>query len=209
MFFFDFDGMLIDLVVGIICCVVYVFIVLDWLVLLEEEFWCWIGLLLCISFVLLFDDLVQVEQVVVFYCECFEVFGWEEYVVYLQIGQVVQVLYEWGYWLVIVIVKNELYVCCIIEYLLFGGCFEDVIGVILDGSCSEKLQLVVEVFWCLLWVLEQCWMIGDWCMDIVGVCYYVMCNIGVLWGFGGVDELCDVGVQYIVVLLEVLLLLID
>lgn len=206
--FFDFDGMLIDLQVGIIVCIVYVLQKMDYLVLLQEILLGWIGLLLCIIFVLLFVELVWVEQVVGYYWECFDVEGWCEYMVYLQVEGMLCMLYGCGYWLVVVIVKNELYVCCIFVYLLFGGLFEEIVGLILDGLCSYKLELVGEVLCWLQVQFVQCWMIGDWGMDIEGVCYYGLCSVGVLWGFGGEVELMEVGVSQLVcelVQLEMLL----
>ncbi|HBS61907.1 MAG TPA: HAD family hydrolase, partial [Stenotrophomonas sp.] len=51
--------------------------------------------------------------------------------------------------------------------------------------------------------------IGDRRMDIAGARHHAMRNIGVLWGFGGADELRDAGAQHIAASPEALLSLID
>jgi len=207
--FFDLDGTLIDSAVGITRCVAHALTALDRPVPPEEELRRWIGPSLRTSFAPLFDDPAQVEQAVAFYRERFEVLGWEEHVVYPQIGQVVQALHERGHRLAIVTAKNEPHARRIIEHLPFGGCFEDVIGATLDGSRSEKPQLVAEALRRLSRVPEQCWMIGDRRMDIAGARHHAMRNIGVSWGFGGADELRDAGAQHIAASPEALLSLID
>jgi Predicted phosphatases len=44
---------------------------------------------------------------------------------------------------------------------------------------------------------RRCWMIGDRHMDIEGARHHGMRNIGVLWGFGGAEELRRAGAQYL------------
>lgn len=207
--FFDLDGTLIDSAVGITQCVAHALTEMGRSVPPQEELRRWIGPSLRTSFAPLFDDPAQVEEAVTYYRERFDVIGWREHEVYPRIGQVVQALHARGHRLAIVTAKNEPHARRIIEHLPFGGCFEDVIGATLDGSRSEKPQLVAEALRRLSRVPEQCWMIGDRRMDIEGARHHGMRNIGVLWGFGGAEELQAAGAGNLAATPDALLSLID
>lgn len=196
--FFDLDGTLIDSAVGITQCVAHALTRMGKPVPPLEELRHWIGPSLRTSFAPLFDDPADVEQAVTYYRERFDVVGWREHEVYPRIGEVVRDLHDRGHRLAIVTAKNEPHARRIIAHLPFGGCFEDVIGATIDGSRSEKPQLVAEALQRLSLTPEQCWMIGDRRMDIAGARHHGMRNIGVLWGFGGAQELQSAGAQHVV-----------
>lgn len=192
-YFFDLDGTLIDSAVGITRCVAYALEKLQQPVPPEAELRKWIGPSLRTSFGPLFNDAQKVEQAVELYRERFEVIGWQEHDVYAGIGEVVQGLHAAGHRLAVVTAKNEPHAQRIIEHLPFGSCFEDVIGATPDGSRSDKPQLIAEALQRLSLQPAQCWMIGDRRMDIEGARHHNMRNVGVLWGFGGREELLAAG----------------
>ncbi|TDB28976.1 HAD family hydrolase [Stenotrophomonas sp. ATCM1_4] len=192
-FFFDLDGTLIDSAVGITRCVAYALEKMQQPVPPEAELRKWIGPSLRTSFGPLFNDVQRVEQAVELYRERFEVLGWQEHDIYAGIGEVVQGLHAAGHRLAVVTAKNEPHAQRIIEHLPFGGCFEDVIGATPDGSRSDKPQLIAEALQRLSLAPAQCWMIGDRRMDIEGARHHGMRNVGVLWGFGGREELLAAG----------------
>jgi len=72
-----------------------------------------------------------------------------------------------------------------------------VMSATIDGSRSEKPQLVAEALQRLSLTPDECWMIGDRRMDIAGARHHAMRNIGVLWGFGGAEELQLAGAQHL------------
>lgn len=195
--FFDLDGTLIDSAVGITQCVAHALVQMGRPVPPQQELLRWIGPSLRTSFGPLFEHAEQVEQAVTYYRERFDVVGWREHTVYPRIGQVVQALHDRGHRLAIVTAKNEPHARRIVEHLPFGACFEDVIGATIDGSRSEKPQLVAEALQRLSLAPGQCWMIGDRRMDIAGARHHGMRNIGVLWGFGGADELQAAGAEHL------------
>ncbi|WP_282297967.1 HAD hydrolase-like protein [Stenotrophomonas sp. PS02289] len=203
--FFDLDGTLIDSAVGITQCVAHALTQMGQPVPPQEELRRWIGPSLRTSFAPLFNDPEKVEQAVTYYRERFDVVGWREHEVYAGIGQVVQDLRARGHRLAIVTAKNEPHARRIVEHLPFGSCFEDVIGATIDGSRSEKPQLVAEALRRLQLPAQQCWMIGDRRMDIEGARHHQMRNIGVLWGFGGAAELQTAGAQHLAAAPEALL----
>ena len=191
--FFDLDGTLIDSAVGITRCVAYALERMDQPVPGDAELRKWIGPALRTSFAPLFGDAQRVEQAVALYRERFDALGWQEHDIYAGIGEVVQGLHAAGHRLAVVTAKNEPHARRIVEHLPFGGCFEDVIGATEDGSRSHKPELIAEALQRLSLQSPQCWMIGDRRMDIEGARHHGMRNVGVLWGFGGREELQAAG----------------
>ena len=192
-FFFDLDGTLIDSAVGITRCVAYALEQMDQPVPGDAELRKWIGPALRTSFKPLFGDALRVERAVELYRERFDVHGWKEHDIYAGIGDVVQDLHAAGHRLAVVTAKNEPHARRIVEHLPFGSCFEDIIGATEDGSRSHKPELIAEALQRLSLQASQCWMIGDRRMDIEGARHHGMRNVGVLWGFGGREELQAAG----------------
>ncbi|MGE8279194.1 MAG: HAD-IA family hydrolase [Stenotrophomonas sp.] len=193
-FFFDLDGTLIDSAVGITRCVAYALEKMDQPVPGDAELRKWIGPALRTSFTPVFGDAQRVEQAVELYRERFDVLGWQEHEIYAGIGEVVQGLHAAGHRLAVVTAKNEPHARRIVAHLPFGECFEDIIGATPDGSRSHKPELIAEALQRLSLQPSQCWMIGDRRMDIEGARHHGMRNVGVLWGFGGSEELQAAGV---------------
>ncbi len=191
--FFDLDGTLIDSAVGITRCVAYALETMDQPVPGDAELRKWIGPALRASFAPVFGDAVRVERAVELYRERFDQHGWQEHDVYAGIGEVVQGLHAAGHRLAVVTAKNEPHARRIVEHLPFGGCFEDVVGATEDGVRSHKPELIAEALQRLSLASGQCWMIGDRRMDIEGARHHGMRNVGVLWGFGGREELTAAG----------------
>ncbi|MGB3392259.1 MAG: HAD hydrolase-like protein, partial [Stenotrophomonas sp.] len=187
--FFDLDGTLIDSAVGITSCVAYALEKMQQPVPPMAELRKWIGPSLRTSFAPVFGDVARVEQAVELYRERFDLLGWQEHEIYAGIGEVVQGLHAAGHRLAVVTAKNEPHARRIVEHLPFGGCFADVIGATADGSRSHKPELIAEALRRLSLQPERCRMIGDRRMDIEGARHHGMRNVGVLWGFGGREEL--------------------
>lgn len=196
--FFDLDGTLIDSAIGITRCVSHALTRLGHPVPPEAELRGWIGPPLRTSFGPLLQDEVRVEAAVAHYRERFESDGWREHDVYAGIADVVSSLHAAGHRLAVVTAKNEPHARKIIAHLPFGDCFEDVIGATEDGRLSHKRELIAEALQRLSLMPDDCWMIGDRRMDIEGARFHRMRNIGVLWGFGGEQELRDAGADHLV-----------
>ena len=196
--FFDLDGTLIESSVGITRCVAYALEKMEQPVPGDAELRKWIGPALRTSFGPVFGDAQRVEQAVALYRERFEALGWQEHAVYAGIGEVVQALHAAGHRLAVVTAKNEPHARRIVEHLPFGGCFDDIIGATPDGVRSHKPELIAEALQRLSLQPAQCRMIGDRRMDIEGARHHGMRNVGVLWGFGGEQELRDAGADHLV-----------
>lgn len=195
--FLDMDGTLIDSAVGITRCVAHALTEMSVPVPPQSELQRWIGPSLRTSFGPLLNDPAQVERAVEHYRVRFESHGWAEHDIYPGIPEVIASLHAAGHRLAVVTAKNEPHARKIVDHLPFGHLFDDVIGATVDGRISDKPDLIAEALSRLYLDPEQCWMIGDRHMDIEGARHHGMCNIGVLWGFGGEAELRAAGAQYL------------
>jgi phosphoglycolate phosphatase len=191
--FFDLDGTLIDSAVGITRCVAHALAQLDHPVPPEAELRRWIGPPLRTSFAPLLGDQVRVEQAVAHYRDRFELHGWAEHVVYDGIADTIEALHAAGHRLAVVTAKNEPHARKILAHLPFGHRFEEITGATPDGALSHNPELIAESLRRLGLPADQCWMIGDRHMDIEGARHHGMRSIGVLWGFGGEQELRQAG----------------
>lgn len=191
--FFDLDGTLIDSAVGITRCVAHALDGMGHPGLPESELRRWIGPALRVSFGALFDDPDDIERAVALYRGRFEIVGWTEHTIYDGIGDTVATLHAAGHRLAVVTAKNEPHARRIVETLPFGHCFDDIIGATPDGRISHKPELIAEALRRLDLHPADCTMIGDRHLDIDGARHHGMRGIGVLWGFGGEDELRAAG----------------
>lgn len=190
---FDLDGTLIDSAVGITRCVAHALERMERPVPPQAELLRWIGPALRTSFAPLFDRDADVERAVAYYRERFEDCGWTEHEIYPGIGEVVQALHAAGHRLAVVTAKNEPHARRIVAHLPFGDCFDDIVGATADGRISHKPELIAQALQRLSLAPGQAWMIGDRHLDIEGARHHGMRSVGVLWGFGGRDELTAAG----------------
>ena len=191
--FFDLDGTLIDSAVGITRCIAHALTQLEHPIPSDAELRGWIGPSLRTSFLPLLGDPAKVEAAVEHYLERFESHGWLEHQVYAGIGEAIEALHADGHRLAVVTAKNEPHARRIIGHLPFGHHFEDVVGATPCGRLSHKPELIGEALARLGLGPDGCWMIGDRHMDIDGARHHGMRCVGVLWGFGGEEELRDAG----------------
>jgi phosphoglycolate phosphatase len=191
--FFDMDGTLIDSEIGITRCVAHALSQMGLEVPPEAELRHWIGPSLRTSFSPLLRDDALVERAVEHYRDRFETHGWAEHKVYDGIADTVEVLHAAGHRLAVVTAKNEPHARKIAAHLPFGHRFVDIIGATIDGTRSHKPELIAEALQRLGVAAADCWMIGDRRMDIEGAVHHDMRHIGVLWGFGGEEELRAAG----------------
>jgi len=187
--FFDLDGTLIDSAIGITRCVAYALEKSGEPIPPQQELLRWIGPPLRDSFGPLLKDAEKTEAAVGFYRERFESLGWAEHRVYDGIENVIETLAKRGHRLAVVTAKNDGHARKIVEHFSFGHHFEMISGASLDGRISYKSQLIEIAMNTMQVNAEDCIMIGDRHMDIEGARHHQMTSVGVLWGFGGAEEL--------------------
>lgn len=196
--FFDLDGTLIDSAIGITRCVAYALEKSGEPIPPDHQLRRWIGPPLRDSFGPLLNDVEKTEAAVVFYRERFETLGWAEHEVYEGIPGVIETLAQRGHRLAVVTAKNDSHARKIIEHLPFGHHFEMISGASLDGRISYKSQLIQIAMETMQVAAEDCIMIGDRHMDIEGAQHHQMASVGVLWGFGGMEELSRVNPTHLI-----------
>ena len=196
--FFDMDGTLIDSAVGITRCVAHALTQMGLEVPADAELRRWIGPSLRTSFAPLLRDDAKVEEAVLHYRDRFESHGWAEHEIYAGIGETIEALHAAGHRLAVVTAKNEPHARKIAAHLPFGHRFVDIVGATVDGSLSHKPELIGEALRRFDVAPGECWMIGDRRMDIEGALHHGIRHVGVLWGFGGEEELREAGAQQLV-----------
>lgn len=196
---FDLDGTLIDSEVGITTSMAHALREVGADVPPPEVLRSWIGPPLRASFpsVLGGDD-GRVDLAVTHYLERFRQIGWREHSVYPGIAELVAGLANRGARLAVVTSKIIEQARRIVDHLPFGHHFDAVYGPEPGTRTSEKAALVARAVKDLGASARNTTMIGDRRFDVEGARANAVRSIGVLWGFGGREELQAAGADSIV-----------
>jgi phosphoglycolate phosphatase len=139
------------------------------------------------------DDQSLVQQAMVQYRERFEAVGMFENEVYPDVPAGLEALVATGHRLFVATSKPHVFAERIIGHFSLSAYFVAVYGSELDGSNSNKVDLIQ----CLLnnegIDPGDTWMIGDRAQDIHGGLGNGLRTIGVLWGYGTQEELPAAG----------------
>ena len=196
---FDLDGTLIDSEIGITRSMTHALNALDVESPSQEVLRSWIGPPLHASFLtVLGDDEVRIDRAVSHYRERFNEIGWSEHAIYPGIVELVATLVARGNRLAVVTSKYEEQARRIVDHLPFGKAFDAVYGPAPDARSSEKAALVARALKARNRSQDRTVMIGDRRFDIEGARANSIRSIGVLWGFGGAEELREAGADHIV-----------
>lgn len=134
-----------------------------------------------------------------FYRERFKIKGLYENIVYESIEEVFEVLKEANKKLIIATSKPTVFAIEILKYYKLDKYFDFIAGSNLDGTRSRKAEVIK-------YALEECdvkdyskvIMIGDRMHDIIGANEIGIDSIGVLYGYGSLEELEKVKPNYII-----------
>lgn len=134
-----------------------------------------------------------------FYRERFKIKGLYENIVYEGIEEVFEVLKEANKKLIIATSKPTVFAIEILKYYKLDKYFDFIAGSNLDGTRSRKAEVIK-------YALEECdvkdyskvIMIGDRMHDIIGANEIGIDSIGVLYGYGSLEELEKVKPNYII-----------
>ena len=195
---FDLDGTLIDSEIGIVASIEYALTALDAPLPSREELRKWIGPPLRATFPLVLgDDASMIERAVALYRERFSDIGWREHTVYPGIAEAIDGLVRRGVKLAVVTSKPDLYAGKIVASLPFGASFEAVYAVGAGSGHSEKATLIGRALDDFGIAPSASAMVGDRHFDIEGALANQVHAVGVVWGFGGRDELAAAGAHTI------------
>lgn len=193
---FDLDGTLTDPKEGIVGSIRYALEKLGHECSSNDDdlTWC-IGPPLLSSFEKLVGDKQEAERALVVYRERFGTIGLYENKVYPGIQTVLEALVSDGHRLFVATSKPTVYAEPILKHFELAHYFERIFGSELDGTRSDKTDL-------LAWVLAEAGldasgtvMIGDRRHDVAGALNNGIDVVGVLYGYGGEEELLAAGAK--------------
>jgi phosphoglycolate phosphatase len=194
---FDLDGTLTDPRQGILACFKYAFDALkvdspaDGVL---EEF---IGPPLQESFSRIFGPNRQalIKKAIALYRERFAAGGMFENKVYPGIAEVLAELHERGERLFVATVKPRVFAERILEHFGLERFFRAVYGSELNGTSSDKRDLLALLLRAESLSSAESVMIGDRAQDVWAANASGIFSIGVLWGYGSRDELTAAGAE--------------
>lgn len=142
----------------------------------------------------------QAEFAVIKYRERFSDVGWCENKIFDGIPELLFDLKNAGYKIFLATSKPENYARKIVEYFEIDKYFDVLTGATLDGSISEKHEVIAECFRCAAGDMtsDNSLMIGDRKHDISGAKKFDMKALGVRFGYAEAGELEAAGADFIV-----------
>lgn len=190
---FDLDGTLTDPKLGITGSIRHALKVLGCEVPEGDDLtWC-IGPPLLASFETLLGDGCDAVRALEIYRERFSEIGLFENEIYPGIRDVLTSLTRDGRQLFVATSKPAVYAVRIIEHFELTEFFDEVYGAELDGTRSDKTELLSYILAQQKLDVATTFMVGDRSFDIIGARNNGMKAIGVLYGFGSKSELLDAG----------------
>ena len=195
--FFDLDGTLTDPKPGITRCIQYALEHLGFPVPTQDDLvWC-IGPPLHASMKKFVGTDELAHRAVELYRERFRDVGLFENEAYAGIEETLAKVAVGGRRLFVATSKPKVYADRIIEHFGLGGLFEHVFGSELDGTRTDKADLLAYALSEAKLDPARAIMIGDRSHDVVGARKNGMKAIGVLYGYGSLAELTDAGADHL------------
>ena len=195
--FFDLDGTLTDPKLGITRSIQYALGKLDHPVPPADELtWC-IGPPLHASFKTMLGDGDRAATAVSLYRERFGDVGLIENDIYAGVTDTLSALQTAGHQLFVATSKPVVYAERIVAHFGLGGYFERVFGAELDGTRSDKTELLRHALDATAVAASRAVMIGDRSHDMIGARNNAMTAVGVLYGYGSREELLAAGAHHV------------
>ncbi|MXU64069.1 HAD hydrolase-like protein [Oceanomicrobium pacificus] len=154
----------------------------------DELTWC-IGPPLWESFPVLLGEGADIEAAIGFYRERFTEEGVYEADVYDGIGDMLIDLQDLGAALYVATSKPHVYAQTILDHFGISSYVDGLFGSELDGTNSDKTQLLAHALAESRADPERSLMLGDRRHDIIGARNNDIVSIGALWGYGEPNEL--------------------
>lgn len=132
-----------------------------------------------------------------YYREYFKVIGMTENEVYDGIPEMLAALKNRGQKIILATSKPEEFAIKILEYFDLLKYFDFVAGATMDGTRSEKSDVIKYAINEASISVDKAVMVGDRKHDILGAIENNLPSIGVLFGYGSEEELSEAGANYI------------
>jgi len=196
---FDLDGTLTDPKIGITTCIQYALHQLGYQSPETDQLlWC-IGPPLTVSFASLLQttDKMLINHAIAFYRDRFATVGLFENVLYPQIPETLKAIRAAGYQTYIATSKPHIYAKRIIEHFDLTSLFDGIYGSELDGTRSDKGELIRHILLTENLTPTKTVMVGDRSHDTIGAKKNQIFAIGVTYGYGTEEELRTHGADLI------------
>src|SRR5262249_46111474 len=192
---FDLDGTRPNPRVGMVACLKHGLLGLGPTCLVDSELACFIGPPLQEIFGTLLGstDSKDIDSAVTLYRQRFSSTGMFENSVYPGIHSALTTLRGSGAALFVATSKPHVFAKHTVEHFGLMDYFSAVYGSELDGTHSNKSDLIAHVLKSESLSPHATAMVGDRAHDIVGAKAHSVFPIGVLWGYGSYDELIAAG----------------
>ncbi len=191
--FFDLDGTLSDPWHGIVNCMRHALEQLDIAIENEDELRAYIGPPLHQSFREICGDEELAQEALALYRERYGHTGIYENRLYDGIESCLDELAASASVHYVVTSKPTVFSQQIVEHFRVDHHFKAVYGSNLDGSLADKTELIAHILEREAVDPRDTVMIGDRKFDIIGASNHGIRSIGVLWGYGGEQELREAG----------------
>lgn len=185
--YFDLDGTLTDPYEGITKCILYALDELGFPHPSKEHLFDCIGPPLYDTFPQLVGEALTLKAIDL-YRERFNDVGWQENLLYDGILEALQAIHDHGDRLFVATSKPHVQAKRIVDHFGMGQFFESVYGCELDGTRSQKTELLEYAIAQNPGAVDRT-MVGDRKHDLVGAIANGICPIGVSYGYGAVEEL--------------------
>ena len=197
--FFDLDGTLTDPCVGITRCIEHAMFQMGQALPVGTDLRRFIGPPLQDTFRTLLDtdESKPVAEAVKHYRDRFSRVGMYENEVYPPIPGELTILADRGYTLWVVTSKPHVFAEKIIAHFGLSARFAGIHGSELDGTNTDKRDLIAHVLRAESIGPADAWMIGDRGHDVRGGVANRVRTAGVLWGYGSREELVEAGADIV------------
>jgi phosphoglycolate phosphatase len=196
---FDLDGTLTDSKEGIVNSIKYSLNKLNYMETEEEKFNKFIGPPLKESFKKFcgFDD-EKTESAIKYYREYFTEKGMFENRIYDGILNILKDLKSNNMKIILATSKPMAYAKKILSFVKADSFFTDIIGSNLDGTMSDKSEIIAYILKKHGLKKSETVMVGDRSHDIIGANKNGIDAVGVLYGYGDIEELSSYNPAFIV-----------
>jgi len=194
---FDLDGTLTDPQQGFVSSVQFALSKLKIEFDPKTKFEAYIGPPLHDTFEILCEGKHSVDDAISFYRERYAETGLLENTIYEGITECLEQVRGTAESILVATSKPGIYAKKIIEHFELNPYFDEVFGSNLDGTLSDKTELIAHVLKTRGISPQNAVMIGDRRFDMIGAKNHGMKALGVLWGFGSEDELKNAGADEI------------
>ena len=197
---FDLDGTLTKSEIGIVNAITYALSKFDIIPDNKEELKKFIGPPLAMSFIKKFDFTEEKAKEAVAYCqEYMKDKGIYEAPLYDGIEEMLKKLKQKEKRIFIATSKPEVFATQIIKYLHIEKFFDGIVGAKLDGTRTDKAEVISSLLDNYdIFDKSKVVMVGDREHDIYGAKRTDINSVGVLYGYGDMDELISAGATHII-----------